>query len=533
MKFDELNIKPEILANIKLLGYTEPTKIQEEVIKEASSGKNIIGQSQTGTGKTAAFLISILQNIDINKSSTQAVIIAPTRELVMQIREEIVALSANTKVKSVPIYWGAPIFKQKEILAKHPQIVVGTPGRLIDVIKRNYLDWRDVKYFVLDEADRMLDMWFVDDIDFLWGFFKNIKQSFAFSATVTNELKSIIQKYLGLDYVYIKANVEITVDKIDHAFIEASFIEKYPTLKKYIKLHKDEKVLVFVRTKHDTEEIASKLDADWISVWCLNWDMRQRERTRALADFKAWNVNVFVVTDIAARWINVKDISLVVNFDVPDDPESYIHRIGRTGRAGAKWKAIMFVSQKEKLSLNNIERRNRITIKQVDDKGEEVTRYEWSTLYQWLWRRNKTWYWRAKRSFWNSSKTSFWNKPKFWNSKPFEGSSRLSFWNKSNFSSNSESSDFWYWKSRPSYWKTFKKQNSGSNDDKKWFLDSDKSKNSRPSFWNKSKFWEPKKFQKSDWTLKNRPKGNFKSFKKTKNFSDNKNFGSKKGVFKK
>ncbi|MBP8017170.1 DEAD/DEAH box helicase, partial [Candidatus Gracilibacteria bacterium] len=276
-----------------------------------------------------------------------------------------------------------------------------------------------------------------------------------------------------------------------------------------------------------------KLDADGISVGCLNGDMRQRERTRALADFKAGNVNVFVVTDIAARGINVKDISLVVNFDVPDDPESYIHRIGRTGRAGAKGKAIMFVSQKEKLSLNNIERRNRITIKQVDDKGEEVTRYEGSTLYQGLGRRNKTGYGRAKRSFGNSSKTSFGNKPKFGNSKPFEGSSRLSFGNKSNFSSNSESSDFGYGKSRPSYGKTFKKQNSGSNDDKKGFLDSDKSKNSRPSFGNKSKFGEPKKFQKSDGTLKNRPKGNFKSFKKTKNFSDNKNFGSKKGVFKK
>ncbi|EKE29554.1 MAG: putative ATP-dependent RNA helicase exp9 [uncultured bacterium (gcode 4)] len=368
MNFTEMNLKPEVLEGIKKLGYETPTKIQEEVIRESVNGKNIIGQSQTWTGKTAAFVISLLERIDLTKPDIQALILAPTRELVTQIRDEILGLSTWMYIKSLPVYGGSPIGKQIEMLRKGQTIIVWTPGRVIDLIERGALKIKEVDTFILDEVDRMLDMGFVDDIDFIWGNFTEIKQTMAFSATITPELKWMVEKYLWVDYTFIKATNELTVDKIDHSFVEIPHIEKYDALKKFIITHKSKRTIVFVQTKRDTELLAKKLYKDGFSADCLNGDMRQRERFKALKDFQEWATDIFVVTDVAARWLNVKNIELVVNYDVPSDPESYIHRIGRTGRAGAEGKAIMFVANDEKFAFKNIERRNKITIKQVDEE---------------------------------------------------------------------------------------------------------------------------------------------------------------------
>ncbi|MDD2565473.1 MAG: DEAD/DEAH box helicase [Candidatus Gracilibacteria bacterium] len=374
MNFTELNLRPEVLAGIKKLGYETPTKIQEEVIRESAEGKNIIGQSQTGTGKTGAFVISLLEKIDLTKPGIQALILAPTRELVTQIRDEILSLSTDMYVKSLPVYGGSPIGKQIEMLRKGQTIVVGTPGRVIDLIERGALRVKEVSMFILDECDRMLDMGFVDDIDFIWGNMTSIDQTMAFSATITSELKSIIEKYLGLDYTFIKATDNLMVDKINHSFTEIPHIEKYDALKKTIIVNKSKKTIVFVQTKRDTEMLAKKLFKDGFNADCLNGDMRQRERFQALKDFQEGVTDIFVVTDVAARGLNVKNIELVVNFDVPSDPESYIHRIGRTGRAGAEGTAVMFVASDEKFAFKNIERRNKITIKQTDEEGNEVAR---------------------------------------------------------------------------------------------------------------------------------------------------------------
>ncbi|MDD3120423.1 MAG: DEAD/DEAH box helicase [Candidatus Gracilibacteria bacterium] len=374
MNFKDFDLNPEIIAGLDKLGYETPTKIQEEVILEYIKGKNIIGQSQTGTGKTAAFIISLLQSIDLKKPGVQALILAPTRELVMQIREEIVALSAFMYIRSLPVFGGSSIYKQMDMLRKDQTIVVGTPGRVIDLIERRALRLENVEYFVLDEVDRMLDMGFIDDIDFIWGSMKNIKQSLAFSATITDELKSMVEKYLGVNYTFIKATDSITVEKIDHSFMEVAHLDKYDALKKYIKKNNSKKTLVFVQTKRDTEIVAGDLKDDGFRSDFLNGDMRQRERFKALKDFQEGRSDIFVVTDVAARGLNIKNIDLVVNLDVPIDPESYIHRIGRTGRAGAEGKAIMFVSSQEKMSLKNIERRNKIKIKQVDEEGNEIER---------------------------------------------------------------------------------------------------------------------------------------------------------------
>lgn len=374
MNFKDFNLKPEVIKWLDKLGYETPTKIQEEVIREYISGKNIIGQSQTGTGKTAAFVISLLQSIDLTKPGVQALIVAPTRELVNQIRDEILNLSIFMSIRSLPVFGGSSIIKQIEMLRKGQTIVVGTPGRLIDLIERRVLKTDQIEYFVLDEVDMMMDMGFIDDIDFIWNTMKNIKQTLAFSATINVEIQRIIQKYLWVDYTYIKATEWLTVDKIDHSFMEIPHIDKYDKLKEYISEHTNKKTIVFVQTKRDTESIARKLYDDWFNADYLNGDMRQRERFQALKWFQEWKTDIFVVTDVAARWLNIKNIDLVVNYDVPTDPEAYIHRIGRTGRAGAEWKAIMFVSAEEKFAFKNIEKRNKITIKQVDEEGNEVER---------------------------------------------------------------------------------------------------------------------------------------------------------------
>ncbi len=388
MKFNELELKSDILKALKEIWYEEATKIQSDVIFEAKSWSNIIWQSQTWTGKTAAFVISILQNIDLKKRWTQVLIIAPTRELVTQIREEIFKLSKYYRVKSLAVFWWSNIKKQIDLIKKWQDIIVGTPWRVIDLIERKVLKLEHINYFVLDEVDRMLDMWFIDDIDFIWNWLTNLKQVFSFSATITQDIKDIIQKYLWINYVFIKSTDAITTEKINHSFVETPTINKYELLHKFINKQKSKKTLVFVETKAETEILAKKLIADKFKASYLNWDMRQRERFKALRDFQAWLTNIFVVTDVAARWLNMNNIELVVNYDVPTDPESYIHRIWRTWRAWASWNAIMFVSWSEKYALKNIERRNKISLKQVNQEWEEVERKEEKRSDFSRWRKN-------------------------------------------------------------------------------------------------------------------------------------------------
>ena len=374
MLFSELGLDEKVLAALTKNGYTEATKIQEEVIKAAMAGKSIIGQSQTGTGKTAAFVIPLLQKLDANIRKPQVIVLAPTRELAMQIREEFFKLSFGTNLRSIAVYGGSNIRSQREALEGGPQIVVATTGRLIDLIERRFIDLSNVQYLVLDEVDRMLDMGFIDDIDMIWSRLGNVKQSMTFSATIPQEVNNLLAKYVGDGYESIKATENLMVSKIDHAFIEVPHFEKYDMLKKYIHDHKDVKIVVFCRMKHETEDIADMLERDGFSTGCLHGDMQQRDRTRSLKRFQDGFCNVFITTDVAARGLNMKDIMLVVNYNVPEDPEAYIHRIGRTGRAGAEGKAIMFVTSGERNLLGNIERRNKITLKQIDIHGDEVVR---------------------------------------------------------------------------------------------------------------------------------------------------------------
>ncbi len=376
MLFSEFPLNKYVLDSLEKAGYTEPTKIQEEVIRAVLDGKNVVGQSQTGTGKTAAFVIPLLEKIDSKIRRPQAIVLAPTRELASQIRDEVVKLSEGMFIRSTAVYGGTSIRMQREILMKGPQIVVATPGRLIDLIDRRFIDLSNIQYFVLDEVDRMLDMGFIDDIDYVWSFLTNVKQSMTFSATIPVEVGNLISKYVGEGYEHIKATTSITVDKIDHAFVEVTHFEKFDLLKKYVSEHADKKTIVFTRTKSETEHLARMLMENGITADFLHGDLEQRQRQRALKRFQSGEISTFVTTDVAARGLNMNNIDLVINYHVPEDPESYIHRIGRTGRAGAEGKAIMFVSEAEKMFFKNVERRNKIRIKQVDMEGIEIVRQE-------------------------------------------------------------------------------------------------------------------------------------------------------------
>lgn len=374
MLFHEFPINKFLLQALDDNQYLEATKIQEEVIKAALEGKNIVGQSQTGTGKTAAFVIPLLEKIDSKKRAPQAIILAPTRELAMQIRDEVFKLSTHMFIKSIAVYGGSNIRIQRENLARGPQIVVATPGRLIDLIDRRFIDCSQVEFFVLDEVDRMLDMGFIEDIDYIWSNLPTVRQSMTFSATIPTEMQNLITKFVGTGYEQIKATSSITVDKIDHSFVEVTSFNKFDALRQYVDEHKDTKTIVFCRTKHECEHISRMLCENGYSAAFLHGDLEQRARTRALKSFKEGDIAVFVTTDVAARGLNMNSIDLVVNYHVPEDPESYIHRIGRTGRAGAAGRAIMFVDASEKNYLRNIERRNKIRIKQVDLFGKVVER---------------------------------------------------------------------------------------------------------------------------------------------------------------
>lgn len=383
MWFTKLEIRKEILSALEKLGYTTPTNIQQLVINASQLWKNIIWQSQTWTGKTAAFVIPLLNKIDPNLKKVQALILAPTRELALQIREEIYNLSKELNIRSLAVYGGSSIFEQKKVLMKGPQIVVWTPWRVIDLIERWILKLGWIEYFILDEVDRMLDMWFIEDIDYIWNSLKTLKQVMTFSATITSELKNIITKYLGDNYEFIKATTEVVVDKIDHSFMNIHEDQKYDLLKKYLNLHKEDKIIIFTQTKHWASNLQDMLDQDGFKVWALHGDMTQRNRFDVLKKYKWDSIRILVATDVAARWLNMNDINLVVNFEVPTDPESYVHRIWRTARAGKSGKAIMFVARHEGRALLNIERTNKIKLKKVNEEWVEQPRLETSKSSGW------------------------------------------------------------------------------------------------------------------------------------------------------
>ncbi|SFH82277.1 DEAD/DEAH box helicase [Pisciglobus halotolerans] len=355
MKFSELGLAPELLKSIERMGFEEATPIQEQTIPLALEGKDVIGQAQTGTGKTAAFGLAMLQKIDPSNRVVQGLVISPTRELAIQTQEELYSLSRDKKAKVQVVYGGADIGRQIRSLKDQPHIVVGTPGRMLDLIKRKVLKLNHIETLVLDEADEMLNMGFIDDIESIIKETPSARQTLLFSATMPNEIKRIgVQFMQNPEHVQIKTKT-LSSSLIDQYFVKCKDFEKFDLMTRLFDVQTPELAIVFCRTKRRVDEIAKGLEMRGYRAEGIHGDLSQQKRMSVLKGFKSGRVDILVATDVAARGLDVSGVTHVYNYDIPQDPESYVHRIGRTGRAGKEGISITFITRNEMGYLRTIE----------------------------------------------------------------------------------------------------------------------------------------------------------------------------------
>lgn len=355
MKFKELELSPELLKSVERAGFEEATPIQSETIPLALSGKDVIGQAQTGTGKTAAFGLPMLEKIDTNRHELQGLVIAPTRELAIQTQEELYRLGRDKRVRVQAVYGGADIGRQIRGLKDRPHIVVGTPGRMLDHINRHTLKLGTVETLVLDEADEMLNMGFLEDIESIISKVPEQRQTLLFSATMPPAIKNIGVKFMkSPTHVKIKAK-EMTADLIDQYYVRAKEYEKFDIMTRLFDVQTPELTIVFGRTKRRVDELARGLEARGYRAEGIHGDLSQQKRMSVLRSFKNGHLDILVATDVAARGLDISGVTHVYNYDIPQDPESYVHRIGRTGRAGKGGMSVTFVTPNEMSYLHVIE----------------------------------------------------------------------------------------------------------------------------------------------------------------------------------
>ena len=358
--FEELGITGPVLAAIRDLGYETPSPIQVATIPPLLAGRDVVGQAQTGTGKTAAFALPILEHLDMNQKSPQALVLAPTRELALQVCEAFESYAAKMQgVRVLPVYGGQGYGVQLSALRRGVHVVVGTPGRIMDHLEKGTLDLSQLTHMVLDEADEMLQMGFVEDVETILAKTPDDKQTALFSATIPAQIRRLAQKYLhDPQEIMIKSKTS-TATNIKQRYLVVSYAQKVDALTRILEVEEFDGVIVFVRTKNETETLAEKLRARGYSAAAINGDIPQAMRERTIGQLKDGTLDILVATDVAARGLDVDRISHVINFDIPTDTESYVHRIGRTGRAGRSGDAISFITPRERYLLKHIERATR------------------------------------------------------------------------------------------------------------------------------------------------------------------------------
>jgi len=359
VSFAELGLSEKLLQAINMVGYEVPTPIQQKAIPLLLSGKDVIGQAQTGTGKTAAFVFPILERLALDLNETQALILTPTRELAIQVAEAVFTYSKNLgRVHALPIYGGDSIQKQLRRLKSGVHIVVGTPGRVMDHLRRGTLDFSSVKMVVLDEADEMLRMGFIEDVEWILSQATGAPQTALFSATMPTEIRRIANKYLRHPVTIEIEHKTRTVAATDQRYVNVSEKQKLDALTHIMEteLEEGEATLIFTRTKIGAAELSEKLQARGYAAEAMHGDMDQSQRESVIRRLRGGQVEIVVATDVAARGLDVEHISHVINYDIPNDTESYVHRIGRTGRAGRAGKSILFVTPREVRMMKNIER---------------------------------------------------------------------------------------------------------------------------------------------------------------------------------
>ncbi|MCA1027933.1 MULTISPECIES: DEAD/DEAH box helicase [Cytobacillus] len=355
-KFQDLGISPETMKSLKRMGFEEATPIQAETIPLSLQNKDLIGQAQTGTGKTAAFGIPMIDHIDYNDSFIQGLVIAPTRELAIQVSEELYKLGFGKKTRVLSIYGGQDINRQIRALKNRPHIIVGTPGRILDHINRKTLKLDHVKKVILDEADEMLNMGFIDDIEKILSSVPEEKHTLLFSATMPPAIQRIAERFMKEPQIVRVKAKEMTVPLIEQYYIEVQEKNKFDVLTRLLDIQSPELAIVFGRTKRRVDELSEALSLRGYNAEGIHGDLSQAKRMSVLRKFKEGSIDVLVATDVAARGLDISGVTHVYNFDIPQDPESYVHRIGRTGRAGKEGMAMTFINPREKSYLRIVEK---------------------------------------------------------------------------------------------------------------------------------------------------------------------------------
>lgn len=369
--FSALGLQPELLQAISDLGFTEPTPIQLGVVPHMLHGRDIIGQAQTGTGKTAAFGLPLLQRLDPQASHIQALILAPTRELAQQVSQAIFELGQHLGVRPLAIYGGQSYTRQTTRIQKGVQVIVGTPGRLLDLIRQGKLDLSGVQTLVLDEADEMLSMGFIEDIEAILQETPAERQTALFSATMPSEIRRLANKYMREPETVTIAKEQVTAATIAQSYYLVNEEDKLAVLTRLFEMEPLTNTLIFARTRLGTGELAHQLTQRGFPAEALNGDLSQDAREQVLRRFRQETVNVLVATDVAARGLDIDDISHVINYDLPRDVESYVHRVGRTGRGGKSGIALSLVTPRELGRLRRIEKYTRQSITAVPIPSEE------------------------------------------------------------------------------------------------------------------------------------------------------------------
>jgi ATP-dependent RNA helicase DeaD len=366
IQFSDFNLSKEVGKAIEDMGFEEPSPIQTLAIPLIQAGRDVTAQAQTGTGKTAAFGIPIIEKIDPSKRVVQAIVLCPTRELAIQIAEEFSNLLAHIpRIVVLPVYGGQPIDRQLRALHHGVHIVIGTPGRVMDHLERRTLALNDIATVVLDEADQMLDMGFRDDIEWILKKVPQNRQTLLFSATMPQPIIDISKRFQNKPEFVRVQYAELTVPKTEQSYIEVKDREKLEVLCRVIDISDPQLAIIFCNTKRRAEELAGKVKARGYRAEELHGDMKQSQRDRVMGGFRKGQIDILIATDVAARGIDVDDVDMVINFDVPQDVEYYVHRIGRTGRAGKSGRAITFVSPRDFTKLREIEHYAKIKIPKI------------------------------------------------------------------------------------------------------------------------------------------------------------------------
>src|SRR3954470_5444547 len=368
--FAELGLSEPLLEAVSHLGYKQPTPIQEQTIPALLEGKDVMGQAQTGTGKTAAFGLPMLQFVDPENPEVQALVLTPTRELCIQVTQALRAYGERRGIEVVAVFGGAPIREQASRLKREAQVVVGTVGRVMDMMSRHYLVLDEARYVVLDEADEMLDLGFLEDVEAILARSPMGRQTALFSATIPHEIRRLADRFMH-DPVEIQVRAAtLTIDTVDQYYVEVSDREKPEALVKVVKDERPEQAIVFARTKIGVDRLSRRLGDGGLRVKALHGDMSQGQRDGVMIAFKGGRERLLVATDVAARGLDITGVSHVVNYDVPNSPDIYVHRIGRTGRAERTGRAITIITPKQRRDLDAIERHANTEIAEWSPNGD-------------------------------------------------------------------------------------------------------------------------------------------------------------------